>query len=75
MQELTHFIDGKRVKGTSGRFADVFYPAFVPSWSVHVLETGYVAAEYEFTTSGTVRTRKASTTTDRMSSCSPSVVR
>ena len=27
MQELTHFIDGKRVKGTSGRFADVFNPA------------------------------------------------
>ena len=27
MQELTHFIDGKHVKGTSGRFADVFNPA------------------------------------------------
>jgi hypothetical protein len=27
MQELTHFIDGKRVAGTSGRFADVFNPA------------------------------------------------
>ncbi len=27
MQELTHFIDGKRAKGTSGRFADVFNPA------------------------------------------------
>ena len=27
MEELTHFIDGKRVKGTSGRFADVFNPA------------------------------------------------
>ncbi len=27
MQDLTHFIDGKRVPGTSGRFADVFNPA------------------------------------------------
>ncbi|MEY8119691.1 CoA-acylating methylmalonate-semialdehyde dehydrogenase [Falsihalocynthiibacter sp. BN13B15] len=27
MNELTHFIDGKHVKGTSGRFADVFNPA------------------------------------------------
>ncbi len=27
MTELTHFIDGKHVKGTSGRFADVYNPA------------------------------------------------
>jgi len=27
MQELTHFIGGKHVKGTSGRFADVMNPA------------------------------------------------
>ncbi|QPH52265.1 CoA-acylating methylmalonate-semialdehyde dehydrogenase [Pontivivens ytuae] len=27
MDELYHFIDGQRVKGTSGRFADVFNPA------------------------------------------------
>ena len=27
MQDLTHWIDGKHVKGTSGRFADVFNPA------------------------------------------------
>jgi malonate-semialdehyde dehydrogenase (acetylating)/methylmalonate-semialdehyde dehydrogenase len=27
MQEITHFINGKHVKGTSGRFADVFNPA------------------------------------------------
>lgn len=27
MTELTHFINGKHVKGTSGRFADVFNPA------------------------------------------------
>ena len=27
MQELTHYINGKHVKGTSGRFADVFNPA------------------------------------------------
>ena len=27
MQELTHFIGGRHVKGTSGRFADVFNPA------------------------------------------------
>src|SRR6516165_3818118 len=26
LQELTHFIGGKHVKGTSGRFADVFTP-------------------------------------------------
>ena len=27
MTELTHYIDGKHVKGTSGRFAEVFNPA------------------------------------------------
>ena len=27
MQELSHWIDGRHVKGTSGRFADVFNPA------------------------------------------------
>ncbi|WP_085307229.1 CoA-acylating methylmalonate-semialdehyde dehydrogenase [Planktotalea arctica] len=27
MQELTHYIDGAHVKGTSGRFADVYNPA------------------------------------------------
>ena len=27
MQEITHFINGEHVKGTSGRFADVFNPA------------------------------------------------
>ena len=27
MEELTHFINGRRVAGTSGRFADVFNPA------------------------------------------------
>jgi malonate-semialdehyde dehydrogenase (acetylating) / methylmalonate-semialdehyde dehydrogenase len=27
MEELSHWIDGKRVAGTSGRFADVFNPA------------------------------------------------
>ena len=27
MQELGHFIDGRRVAGASGRFADVFNPA------------------------------------------------
>jgi malonate-semialdehyde dehydrogenase (acetylating)/methylmalonate-semialdehyde dehydrogenase len=27
MRELSHFIDGKRVPGSSGRFADVFNPA------------------------------------------------
>jgi malonate-semialdehyde dehydrogenase (acetylating) / methylmalonate-semialdehyde dehydrogenase len=27
MQELSHWIDGQRVAGTSGRFADVFNPA------------------------------------------------
>ncbi len=27
MEELTHFVNGQRVKGTSGRFADVYNPA------------------------------------------------
>ena len=27
MKELTHFINGQHVKGTSGRFAEVFNPA------------------------------------------------
>jgi malonate-semialdehyde dehydrogenase (acetylating)/methylmalonate-semialdehyde dehydrogenase len=27
MKELTHFVNGQQVKGTSGRFADVFNPA------------------------------------------------
>ena len=27
MQELSHYIDGAHVKGTSGRFADVMNPA------------------------------------------------
>ncbi|NHX28196.1 aldehyde dehydrogenase family protein, partial [Escherichia coli] len=27
MQELSHFIDGQHVAGTSGRFADVYNPA------------------------------------------------
>jgi malonate-semialdehyde dehydrogenase (acetylating) / methylmalonate-semialdehyde dehydrogenase len=27
MQELTHYINGEHVKGTSGRFADIFNPA------------------------------------------------
>jgi len=27
MQELTHYIGGEQVKGTSGRFADVYNPA------------------------------------------------
>ena len=27
MQELTHYINGEHVKGTSGRFSDVFNPA------------------------------------------------
>ena len=27
MQELTHYINGTHVKGTSGRFADVYNPA------------------------------------------------
>ncbi|MEY8842853.1 aldehyde dehydrogenase family protein, partial [Cribrihabitans sp. XS_ASV171] len=27
MQELTHYINGEHVKGSSGRFSDVFNPA------------------------------------------------
>ena len=26
IQELSHFIGGKHIKGTSGRFADAFWP-------------------------------------------------
>jgi malonate-semialdehyde dehydrogenase (acetylating)/methylmalonate-semialdehyde dehydrogenase len=27
MREIHHFVDGKSVKGTSGRFADIFNPS------------------------------------------------
>ena len=27
MQEMTHYMNGEHVKGTSGRFADVYNPA------------------------------------------------
>ena len=41
---LTHFIDGKRVAGTSNRFGDVFNPA-----------TGEVAAQVPFASEAEVR--------------------
>ncbi|HSZ74020.1 MAG TPA: CoA-acylating methylmalonate-semialdehyde dehydrogenase [Rhizomicrobium sp.] len=44
MKELTHFIAGKHVKGTSGRFGDVFDPA-----------TGEVQARVPFVTRAEVR--------------------
>ena len=50
MQELTHFINGKHVKGTSGRFADVFNPATgevqakVPLASVEELDAAVASA-------------------------------
>ena len=47
MQELTHLIDGKRVAGTSGRFADVFNPA-----------TGEVQARVALATHGRARRRR-----------------
>ncbi|RMF38991.1 MAG: methylmalonate-semialdehyde dehydrogenase (CoA acylating), partial [Alphaproteobacteria bacterium] len=43
MQELTHYIDGARVAGTSGRFGDVFNPA-----------TGEVQARVPFATADEV---------------------
>ncbi|WP_127903195.1 CoA-acylating methylmalonate-semialdehyde dehydrogenase [Solirhodobacter olei] len=50
MTELTHWINGKHVKGTSGRFADVFNPATgevqakVPLASVAELDAAVAAA-------------------------------
>jgi malonate-semialdehyde dehydrogenase (acetylating) / methylmalonate-semialdehyde dehydrogenase len=44
MKELTHFIDGTNVKGTSGRYGDIFNPA-----------TGEVQARVAFATRGEVR--------------------
>ena len=43
-EELTHFIGGKRVKGTSGRFADVYWPM-----------TGEVAAKVPLASKAEVR--------------------
>ncbi|MEZ5925230.1 MAG: CoA-acylating methylmalonate-semialdehyde dehydrogenase [Hyphomicrobiaceae bacterium] len=43
-EELSHFIGGKRVKGTSGRFGDVFWPM-----------TGEVAAKVPLATKAEVR--------------------
>ncbi len=50
MQELTHFINGAHVKGTSGRFADVYNPALgevqakVPLASKEELDAAVAAA-------------------------------
>jgi malonate-semialdehyde dehydrogenase (acetylating) / methylmalonate-semialdehyde dehydrogenase len=44
MKELTHFIAGKHVKGTSGRFGDVFNPS-----------TGEVQAKVPFAAKGEMR--------------------
>ena len=50
MQELTHYINGEHVKGTSGRFADVFNPATgevqaqVPLASVEELDAAVAVA-------------------------------
>jgi len=48
-EQLTHFIDGERVKGTSGRFGDVFNPA-----------TGEVAKQAPLASADEVRTAIAS---------------
>ncbi|NIZ11584.1 CoA-acylating methylmalonate-semialdehyde dehydrogenase [Pseudooceanicola sp. HF7] len=51
MQELTHFIDGAHVKGTSGRFTDVYNPATgevqarVPLASPEELKAAIASAE------------------------------
>jgi malonate-semialdehyde dehydrogenase (acetylating)/methylmalonate-semialdehyde dehydrogenase len=51
MQELTHYINGAHVKGTSGRFADVFNPATgevqakCPLASVSEMESAVAAAQ------------------------------
>ncbi len=44
MKEFTHFIDGQHVKGTSGRFGDVFNPA-----------TGEVQGKVAFASQGEMR--------------------
>ena len=44
MQELTHYLDGAHVKGTSGRFADVYNPS-----------TGEVQAKVALATQDEVR--------------------
>ncbi len=33
MKELSHYINGEYVKGSSGRFADVYNPATQPDWA------------------------------------------
>ncbi|ARE85048.1 CoA-acylating methylmalonate-semialdehyde dehydrogenase [Roseovarius mucosus] len=51
MQELTHYINGQHVKGTSGRFADVFNPATgevqakCPLASVEEMDAAVAAAQ------------------------------
>jgi malonate-semialdehyde dehydrogenase (acetylating)/methylmalonate-semialdehyde dehydrogenase len=51
MQELTHYINGQHVKGTSGRFSDVFNPATgevqakCPLASVEEMNTAVAAAQ------------------------------
>ena len=51
MQELTHYIGGAHVKGTSGRFADVYNPATgevqakVPLANADELATAVAAAQ------------------------------
>jgi len=44
MKQLDHFINGQHVKGTSGRFGDIFNPA-----------TGEVQAKVQFATKGEMR--------------------
>jgi malonate-semialdehyde dehydrogenase (acetylating)/methylmalonate-semialdehyde dehydrogenase len=45
MKQLDHFINGQHVKGTSGRFGDIYNPA-----------TGEVQAKVQFATRGEMRT-------------------
>ncbi|MBL4807952.1 MAG: aldehyde dehydrogenase family protein, partial [Rhodobacteraceae bacterium] len=51
MQELTHYINGEHVKGTSGRFADVYNPAIgeviarTPLASVEEMDIAVKAAQ------------------------------
>ena len=54
MEKLTHFINGEKVEGSSGRFADVFDPATgqvqkqVPLASVEELDSAVKAAAAAF---------------------------
>ena len=56
MQDIGHFIDGKRVPGRSDRFADVYNPATGEVQARVALAT---AAELDFAVAGALRAQPA----------------